>query len=80
MNAHIQASFPSKSASDFLLNTYPDASSVPEWARKAIAWRLGNGIISGINLNGTIYIDFEGMVDRVIMAQVMVNTIEGGAL
>ena len=30
------------------LTGFPDAGSVPSWARTAMAWAVGNGLISGV--------------------------------
>lgn len=43
---------------------FPDAGSVPSWARTAMAWAVGNGLISGVGENGVSYLRPEGCATR----------------
>ena len=67
-------------ASRAKLDAMPDAQSVPEWAADSIAWCLNEGVVNGVNENGTRYVEPAAIVDRATMAQIMVNAIDGGAL
>ena len=58
----------------------PDAQSVPEWAAESIAWCLNEGVVNGVNENGTRYVEPAAIVDRATMAQIMVNAIDAEAL
>lgn len=46
------------------LTGFPDAGSVPSWARTAMAWAVGNGLISGVGENGVSYLRPEGCATR----------------
>ena len=46
------------------LTGFPDADSVPSWARTAMAWAVGNGLISGVGENGVSYLRPEGCATR----------------
>ena len=43
---------------------FPDAGSVPSWARTAMAWAVGNGLISGIESYGVTYLTPQGSATR----------------
>lgn len=62
------------------LEAMPDAQSVPEWAADSIAWCLNEGVVNGVNENGTRYVEPAAIVDRATMAQIMVNAIDAEAL
>lgn len=52
---------------------FPDAGSVPSWARTAMAWAVGNGLISGVGENGVSYIRPEGCATRAQVATILMN-------
>lgn len=52
---------------------FPDAGSVPSWARTAMAWAVGNGLISGVGENGVSYLRPEGCATRVQVATILMN-------
>lgn len=52
---------------------FPDAGSVPSWARTAMAWAVGNGLISGIGENGVSYLRPEGCATRAQVATILMN-------
>ena len=62
------------------LDAMPDAADVPDWAADSIAWCLNEGVVNGVDENGTRYVRPGSIVDRATMAQMMVNATENGAL
>ena len=52
---------------------FPDAGSVPSWARTAMAWAVGNGLISGVGENGVSYLRPEGCATRAQVATIPMN-------
>lgn len=54
------------------LTGFPDAGSVPSWARTAMAWAVGNGLISGVGENGVSYLRPEGCA-RAQVATILMN-------
>lgn len=55
------------------LTGFPDAGSVPSWARTAMAWAVGNGLISGVGENGVSYLRPEGCATRAQVAAILMN-------
>lgn len=55
------------------LTGFPDAGSVPSWARTAMAWAVGNGLISGVGENGASYLRPEGCATRAQVATILMN-------
>ena len=55
------------------LTGFPDAGSVPSWARTAMAWAVGNGLISGVGENGVSYLRPEGCATRAQVATIHMN-------
>ena len=55
------------------LSIFPDAGSVPSWARTAMAWAVGNGLISGVGENGVSYLRPEGCSTRAQVATILMN-------
>ncbi len=55
------------------LTGFPDADSVPSWARTAMAWAVGNGLISGVGENGVSYLRPEGCATRAQVATILMN-------
>lgn len=52
---------------------FPDAGSVPSWARTAMAWAVGNGLISGVGENGVSYLRPDGCATRAQVATILMN-------
>lgn len=52
---------------------FPDAGSVPSWARTAMAWAVGNGLISGVGENGVSYLRSEGCATRAQVATILMK-------
>lgn len=55
------------------LTGFPDADSVPSWARTAMAWAVGNGLISGVGENGVSYLRPEDCATRAQVATILMN-------
>lgn len=55
------------------LTGFPDAGSIPSWARTAMAWAVGNGLISGVGENGVSYLRPEGCATRAQVATILMN-------
>ena len=55
------------------LTGFPDAGSVPSWACTAMAWAVGNGLISGVGENGVSYLRPEGCATRAQVATILMN-------
>lgn len=55
------------------LTGFPDADSVPSWARTAMAWAVGNGLISGVGENCVSYLRPEGCATRAQVATILMN-------
>lgn len=55
------------------LTGFPDAGSVPSWARTAMAWAVGNGLISGVGENGVSYLRPESCATRAQVATILMN-------
>lgn len=55
------------------LTGFPDEGSVPSWARTAMAWAVGNGLISGVGENGVSYLRPEGCATRAQVATILMN-------
>lgn len=55
------------------LTGFPDAGSVPSWARTAMAWAVGNGLISGVGENGVSYLRPDGCATRAQVATILMN-------
>ena len=56
-----------------LLNGFPDAASVSNWAYAAMSWAVGNGLISGIASNGADYLAPSGGATRAQIAAIMMR-------
>lgn len=55
------------------LTGFPDVDSVPSWAHTAMAWAVGNGLISGVGENGVSYLRPEGCATRAQVATILMN-------
>ena len=62
------------------LTVMPDATDVSDWATQSVTWCLSKKVISGVNETDGRYVRPGMAVDRATMAQMMMNTIEGGVL
>lgn len=56
------------------LNSMPDAEGVAEWATEGVAWALNEGVISGVDVDGTRYIQADTILSRAMAAQVIANS------
>lgn len=54
-----------------LLNAYPDASDVSAFAKEAMSWALENGILYGVELDGTNYLSPKATTNRAQVAAVI---------
>lgn len=52
------------------LERFPDAGSVSDWAREAMSWAVGNGIISGV---GGVTLDPSGNATRAQVATILMR-------
>ena len=55
------------------IRTFPDYSSVEDYAQAAMAWAKGVGLITGNEINGTIYLDPKGAATRAQAATMFMN-------
>lgn len=55
------------------LERFPDAGSVSDWAREAMSWAVGNGIISGV---GGVTLDPSGNATRAQVATILMRFAE----
>ena len=60
------------------LNAMPDAEGVAVWATEGVAWALNEGVISGVDVEGTRYIQAETVLSRAMAAQVVANSCYSG--
>lgn len=56
------------------LNSMPDAEGAADWATKGVAWALNEGVISGVDVEGTRYIQADTILIRAMAAQVIANS------
>ena len=56
------------------LNSMPDAEGVADWAIDGVAWALNEGVISGVDVDGTRYIQADTILSRAMAAQVIANS------
>lgn len=63
------------------IETLPDSDSVSPWAREAVAWAVGNGVINGSETApGYRELRPHESVTRAMMAQTLMNALEEGIL
>ena len=55
------------------LNSFPDAGKVSNYAKEAMAWAVGNGVISGSLEGGKTYLDPKGDATRAQVAAVLMR-------
>lgn len=60
------------------LNSMPDAEGVAVWATEGVAWALNEGVISGVDVDGTRYIQADTVLSRAMAAQVVANSCYSG--
>lgn len=60
------------------LNSMPDAEGVSDWAIDGVAWALNEGVISGVDVDGTRYIQADTILSRAMAAQVVANSCYNG--
>ena len=60
------------------LNAMPDAEGVAVWATEGVAWALNEGVISGVDVEGTRYIQADTVLSRAMAAQVVANSCYNG--
>ena len=58
------------------IRTFPDYSSVEDYAQAAMAWAKGVGLITGNEIGGTIYLDPLGAATRAQAATMFMNLCE----
>lgn len=58
---------------DQIINYFPDADTVSDWAKPAVAWCVKNNIVNGSLQNGTRYIQGDQSITRAEVAQITVN-------
>ncbi|MBQ7160879.1 MAG: S-layer homology domain-containing protein [Clostridia bacterium] len=55
---------------------YPDYSKVAKWARSAMAWAVGNGLISGVKTGEVVNLDPKGNATRAQVAVIVNNFVD----
>ena len=55
---------------------YPDYSSVAKWAKDAVAWAVGNQLISGVKVGDVTNLDPKGNATRAQVALIVMNFVE----
>ena len=55
---------------------YPDAGQVANYAENAVAWAVGNGLISGVKAGDTVYLKPKGAATRAQVAVIVKNYVE----
>lgn len=64
-----------------VLDAFPDAADVSDWARPAVAWAVEHGVINGFEFeDGTRELQAGRQLTRAEMAAMTVNAIDAGAL
>ena len=68
-------------ADESVLDAFPDADGVSPWARKAVAWAVGAGVINGVELEGGgRALQVSRALNRAEMAAMMMNADASGVL
>lgn len=64
-----------------VLDAYPDAAGISDWAVKSVAWAVSNGVINGVDLgDGNRALDAARDITRAEMAAMMKNAVDAGVL
>ena len=58
------------------LSAFPDNGKVNGWAKTALQWCVGEGLIGGTNENGKVYLDPQGAATRAQVATILMRYIE----
>ena len=58
------------------LSAFPDNGKVNGWAKTALQWCVGEGLIGGTNENGRVYLDPQGTATRAQVATILMRYIE----
>lgn len=58
------------------LSAFPDNGKVNGWAKTALQWCVGEGLIGGTNENGKVYLDPQGTATRAQVATILMRYIE----
>lgn len=58
------------------LSAFPDNGKVNSWAKTALQWCVGEGLIGGTNENGKVYLDPQGTATRAQVATILMRYIE----
>lgn len=53
------------------LSGYGDVETISPWAKEAMSWAVGQGILSGVNRNGVLYVDPQRGASRAEMATML---------
>lgn len=60
------------------LTGFPDGASVSPWAKDAMQWAVGSGLIQGTKENGKIFLNPQGTSTRAQVAVILMRFLEGG--
>ncbi len=60
------------------LTGFPDGASVSAWAKDAMQWAVGSGLIQGTEENGKILLNPQGNSTRAQVAVILMRFLEGG--
>ena len=58
------------------ISGYPDAGKVSGYAKAAIGWAIGNGLISGVKTGGAVYLQPKGTATRAQVAVIVKKYVE----
>ncbi|MBQ3216952.1 MAG: leucine-rich repeat protein [Oscillospiraceae bacterium] len=58
------------------LSAFPDESKVSDWAKEAMQWAVGEGLIGGTNIGGTAYLDPQGFATRAQVATILMRFVQ----
>ena len=57
------------------IDTFPDGAQVSSWARDAMAWALGAGLVSGVGKNQQVYLMPQGNATRAQVSTILIRFI-----
>lgn len=58
------------------LSAFPDNGKVNGWAKTALQWCVGEGLIGGTNENGKVYLDPQGTATRAQVATILMRFVQ----
>ena len=58
------------------LSAFPDEGKVSDWAKEAMQWAVGEGLIGGTNIGGTAYLDPQGFATRAQVATILMRFVQ----